>query len=129
MTARPPFRAFPELFLWIVIFILWFASDIPRAQRMKRQRSPLACVLRFVRVFRKFQNGIYNSVAAVIANVIFPCLNEAGALPWILGRMPEGFRPIVVDNGSTDGSALLAESLGATVVSEPRRGHGAAAHP
>ncbi|HVT69711.1 MAG TPA: glycosyltransferase family 2 protein [Trebonia sp.] len=64
----------------------------------------------------------------MIADVIFPCLNEAGALPWILGRMPEGFRPIVVDNGSTDGSALLAESLGATVVSEPRRGYGAAAH-
>jgi dTDP-L-rhamnose 4-epimerase len=64
----------------------------------------------------------------VIADVIFPCLNEAGALPWILGRMPAGYRPIVVDNGSTDGSAVLAESLGATVVSESRRGYGAAAH-
>ena len=41
--------------------------------------------------------------------------------------MPAGFRPIVVDNGSTDGSGDLARSLGATVVSEPARGVGAAA--
>jgi glycosyltransferase involved in cell wall biosynthesis len=42
--------------------------------------------------------------------------------------MPAGFRPVVVDNGSNDGSAGLARSLGATVVREPRRGFGAAAH-
>ncbi|MCL2730797.1 MAG: glycosyltransferase family 2 protein [Actinomycetia bacterium] len=64
----------------------------------------------------------------MIADVIFPCLNEAGALPWILGRMPDGFRPVVVDNGSTDGSAEVARSLGATVIAEPARGYGAAAH-
>jgi glycosyltransferase involved in cell wall biosynthesis len=40
--------------------------------------------------------------------------------------MPPGYRPIVVDNGSTDGSAELAASLGATVVREPLRGFGAA---
>ena len=61
-------------------------------------------------------------------DVILPCLDEAPALPWVLGRMPAGFRPIVVDNGSADGSAALAGSLGATVVREPRRGFGAAAH-
>ena len=61
-------------------------------------------------------------------DVILPCLNEASALPWVLGRMPTGFRAIVVDNGSTDGSGALARSLGATVVPEPRRGFGAAAH-
>ena len=42
--------------------------------------------------------------------------------------MPADFRPIVVDNGSTDGSAEVAMSLGATVVSESARGFGAAAH-
>jgi glycosyltransferase involved in cell wall biosynthesis len=61
-------------------------------------------------------------------DVILPCLDEAPALPWVLERMPAGFRAIVVDNGSTDGSASLAGSLGATVVREPRRGFGAAAH-
>jgi glycosyltransferase involved in cell wall biosynthesis len=55
----------------------------------------------------------------VIVDVILPCLNEASALPWMLDRMPDGFRPIVVDNGSTDGSPDVAKSLGATVVSEP----------
>src|SRR5690606_22108779 len=44
----------------------------------------------------------------------------------VLGRMPEGHRAIVADNGSTDGSAAIARDLGATVVLEPRRGFGAA---
>ena len=72
--------------------------------------------------------GIGNNVAAVTVDVILPCLNEASALPWVLERMPNGFRPIVVDNGSTDGSADVARSLGATVVTESARGFGAAAH-
>ncbi|KAB8194825.1 glycosyltransferase [Nonomuraea phyllanthi] len=61
-------------------------------------------------------------------DVVLPCLNEAAALPWVLGRMPDGFRPIVVDNGSTDGSARIAAEFGVTVVSEPRPGFGAACH-
>jgi glycosyltransferase involved in cell wall biosynthesis len=64
----------------------------------------------------------------VIVDVILPCLNEAPALPWIMEKMPAGFRPIVVDNGSTDGSGELARSLGATVVTETAPGYGAAAH-
>lgn len=61
-------------------------------------------------------------------DVIFPCLNEAAALPWVLSRMPPGYRAIVVDNGSTDRSAEVARDCGAHVVSEPRRGFGSAAH-
>ncbi len=61
-------------------------------------------------------------------DVVLPCLDEATALPWVLSRMPAGARPIVVDNGSTDGSAELAATLGATVVPEWRRGYGAACH-
>jgi glycosyltransferase involved in cell wall biosynthesis len=59
-------------------------------------------------------------------DVILPVLDERLALPWVLDRMPTGYRPIVVDNGSTDGSAELAASLGALVVHEPKRGFGAA---
>jgi len=55
-------------------------------------------------------------------------LDEAAALPWVLGRMPPGYRPIVVDNASSDGSAEIARELGARVVHEPRRGFGAACH-
>jgi glycosyltransferase involved in cell wall biosynthesis len=61
-------------------------------------------------------------------DVVFPCLNEAQALPGILSRLPQGYRAIVVDNGSTDDSAVVARAHGAFVVSEPRRGFGSAAH-
>ncbi|WP_405590433.1 glycosyltransferase family 2 protein [Streptomyces sp. NBC_01190] len=63
-----------------------------------------------------------------IADVVLPCLDEAEALPRVLARIPPGWRAIVVDNGSTDGSARIAADLGATVVHEPRRGFGAACH-
>ncbi len=61
-------------------------------------------------------------------DVLLPCLNEAEALPWVLGRIPDGWRAVVVDNGSADGSAEIARALGATVVHESRRGFGAACH-
>ncbi|MEV6154414.1 glycosyltransferase family 2 protein [Nonomuraea sp. NPDC052129] len=61
-------------------------------------------------------------------DVVLPCLNEEAALAWVLERMPPGYRPIVADNGSTDSSAKIAAELGALVVSEPRRGFGAACH-
>ena len=60
--------------------------------------------------------------------MILPCLDEAAALPWVLSRMPEGYHPIVVDNGSSDGSPQVAAAHGATVVTEQRPGFGAAAH-
>jgi glycosyltransferase involved in cell wall biosynthesis len=63
-----------------------------------------------------------------VVDVVLPVLDEAAALPWVLGRMPAGFRPVVVDNGSTDGSGEIARRLGARVVEEPRRGFGAACH-
>jgi glycosyltransferase involved in cell wall biosynthesis len=62
----------------------------------------------------------------VMPDVVLPVLDEAAALPWVLGRMPDGYRPIVVDNGSSDGSARIASELGALVVAEPVRGFGAA---
>ena len=58
--------------------------------------------------------------------VVLPVLDERDALPWVLERMPAGYDPIVVDNGSTDGSGELAAELGARVVREPRPGFGAA---
>lgn len=61
-----------------------------------------------------------------MCDVILPVLNEASALPWVLERMPTGFRPIVVDNGSTDGSGEIARARGVWVVEEPRAGFGAA---
>lgn len=59
---------------------------------------------------------------------MLPCLDEAAALPWVLSRLPAGYRAVVADNGSTDGSAEVARAHGATVVSVPERGFGAAVH-
>src|SRR5215217_2392154 len=59
-------------------------------------------------------------------DVILPALDEREALPWVLDRMPAGYEPIVVDNGSTDGTGELAAALGARVVHEPRPGFGSA---
>jgi glycosyltransferase involved in cell wall biosynthesis len=61
-----------------------------------------------------------------VPDVVLPVLDERAALPWVLERMPAGYAPIVVDNGSTDGSGELAARLGAQVVHEPRPGFGAA---
>ncbi len=59
-------------------------------------------------------------------DVILPVLNEVGNIGWVLERIPAGYRAIVVDNGSTDGSGELARDRGAVVVHEPQRGFGAA---
>jgi len=67
------------------------------------------------------------SVAAVI-DVVLPVLNEAEALPWVLERMPSGYQPIVVDNGSVDSSAAIARSRGVQVVEASPQGFGAACH-
>jgi dTDP-L-rhamnose 4-epimerase len=61
-------------------------------------------------------------------DVILPCLNEAAALPWVLTRMPAGYRAIVADNASDDGSSRIAGRHGAVVVHVPQRGFGAACH-
>lgn len=69
-----------------------------------------------------------NTVCAIV-----PALNEASAISFViadlrrlrneLGR-PLIDRVIVADNGSTDGTGVLAEAAGAVVVKESRRGYG-----
>ena len=59
-------------------------------------------------------------------DVVLPVLDEAEAIPWVLSRIPSGYRPVVVDNGSTDGSGDLAARLGAVVVTEGTPGFGSA---
>lgn len=61
-------------------------------------------------------------------DVVLPCLDEAAALPGVLAALPPGYRALVVDNGSRDGSPEVAARHGARVVHEPRRGYGAAVH-
>jgi glycosyltransferase involved in cell wall biosynthesis len=71
--------------------------------------------------------------APLRVSVVLPCLDEAGGVANAVEEAMQGLRCaglsgqiIVVDNGSTDGSAAAAAAVGATVVSEPRRGYGMA---
>ena len=61
-------------------------------------------------------------------DVVLPALNEAAAVEWVLRRLPVGYHAIVVDNGSTDGTAQIAAAHGAQVVIEPSRGFGSACY-
>jgi len=60
-------------------------------------------------------------------SVIIPALNEAESIGYVVGEMPWQLiaECIVVDNGSTDETAAVAEAAGARVVRSPR-GYGAA---
>src|SRR5215469_14290689 len=69
---------------------------------------------------RQVTNTVRTMTAPI--DVILPCLNEAESLPGLLEAMPAGYRPIVADNGSIDGSGVIAASYGATVVDVPQRG-------
>lgn len=60
--------------------------------------------------------------------VVLPCLNEAEPLPAVLEGIPPGYRAVVVDNNSTDGTAEVARAHGVDVVHEARPGYGSAVH-
>lgn len=56
-----------------------------------------------------------------------PCLNEEEGIRLVLSAMPSYVDSvIVVDNGSTDRTPHVAQSLGAKVIHESRRGYGRA---
>ncbi len=75
--------------------------------------------------------------AGIDVSIVMPCLNEALSLPHCianareaLARMRDRFglsgEIVISDNGSDDGSQMMARALGATVVHCPARGYGAA---
>jgi len=62
------------------------------------------------------------------AGIVIPAMNEAKSVGLVIDEIPmdDVAEVIVVDNGSTDDTAAVAERHGAKVVHEPRRGYGAA---
>ncbi len=66
--------------------------------------------------------------------IVIPALNEEEALRHLLAELFDLIQSspslaqwvIVVDNGSTDGTAAVAETAGAIVAAEPTRGYGRA---
>jgi glycosyltransferase involved in cell wall biosynthesis len=61
-------------------------------------------------------------------SVVIPALNEAENIAAVVREMPWDLirECIVVDNGSTDATAVEARAAGARVVSQPQRGYGRA---
>ena len=66
-------------------------------------------------------------------SVVMPCLNEAETLAVCIKKAQSFFEKegiagevIIADNGSTDGSQQIADSLGAKVVTVERKGYGSA---
>ncbi len=70
---------------------------------------------------------------APLVSVVMPCLDEEQAIGACIEKIRSTFESsgisgeiVVCDNGSTDRSVEIAESMGARVVHEPRRGYGRA---
>ena len=58
--------------------------------------------------------------------VVIPAYNEESSLPLVLRDLPMVDQVIVANNGSTDRTADVAEAAETMVVTETRRGYGAA---
>jgi len=60
-------------------------------------------------------------------SLVIPCYNEEKGIEAVIRKVPYIIDEIVIiDNASTDKTAKIARELGARVVSEPKRGYGAA---
>jgi glycosyltransferase involved in cell wall biosynthesis len=81
--------------------------------------------------------GVEESMHAVDVSIVMPCLNESKSLAHCIANAQEALarmakryglsgEVVIADNGSTDGSQMLARSLGARVVDVTERGYGAA---
>jgi glycosyltransferase involved in cell wall biosynthesis len=82
-------------------------------------------------------SSLVTDIAHVDVTIIMPCLNEARCLPACIANAREALdmmakaygltgEILVADNGSTDGSQMIAQKLGARCVPVTRRGYGAA---
>ncbi|HEV8117630.1 MAG TPA: glycosyltransferase family 2 protein [Thermoanaerobaculia bacterium] len=62
------------------------------------------------------------------ASVIIPVFNERESLPLVVSDIPRDLvsEIVVVDNGSTDGTDLVAQRLPVRLVRETRKGYGSA---
>ena len=82
---------------------------------------------------RRAQPSQTGTPAAFEVSIVMPCLNEAETVARCIQKAQRAASDlglhaevVVADNGSTDGSAVIARELGARVVEVPRKGYGSA---
>ena len=70
---------------------------------------------------------------SILVTAVIPCRDEERTIGTCVGKALESFKAlgvagevVVVDNGSTDGTARMAAERGARVIHEPVKGYGAA---
>src|SRR5262245_19622195 len=75
----------------------------------------------------------HDDKAGIEVTILMPCLNEAETIATCVGKARAYLsgsglsgEVLVADNGSTDGSQMIAKGLGARVVQVAQKGYGAA---
>jgi glycosyltransferase involved in cell wall biosynthesis len=79
------------------------------------------------------RSGHLNASDVPVVSAVMPCLNEEKSLASCIAKAQASFRElgipgevVIADNGSSDRSIEIAESMGARVVRERRKGYGSA---
>jgi len=110
----------------------WHLVTCFSAETASRPRAP-PLPSSAVKVARRPASPVQNAPTTVEVSIVMPCLNEVETLAACIAEAREAIAKggytaeiIVADNGSTDGSQLLARELGATVVDVQRKGYGSA---
>ena len=86
-----------------------------------------------MKVARRPSATAHQAPAAVEVSIVMPCLNEIETLAVCIAKARQAIEKggysaeiIVADNGSSDGSQLVARKLGVRVVDVSRKGYGSA---
>lgn len=106
-------------------------APVSSAHRHKLVRLPIYRVLASPNNSRRIvPKCLLAGSGRMKVSVVIPALDEEDSIARVLDQIPYEKLPpvevIVVDNGSRDGTARVAASRGAKVVSEPRKGYGIA---
>jgi len=127
LSGEPLGRLVTVLVVSVAIAYLLLFYALTRADRANQRVSRLVRALSVAQVEAAKAGASWGGVLVCI-----PAFNEAASLPGVLGEVPAevaGLRThvLVIDDGSRDGTAAVARSLGARVVSHPvNSGQGAA---
>jgi hypothetical protein len=127
LSGEPLGRLVTVLVVSVTIAYLLLFYALARADRANQRVSRLVRALSVAQVEAANAGAGWGGVLVCI-----PAFNEAASLPGVLAEVPAevaGLRThvLVIDDGSRDGTAAVARTLGARVVSHPvNSGQGAA---